>query len=161
MCCFPAPPVMEFDTEGNLIQAWGGPGAGFDWPASEHGIYVDREDNVWTGGNGPNDHQTIKFSKDGKFLLQIGHAGKTAGSLSHTLLGRPAGIEVDDANHEVYIADGYLNKRIIVFDSKTGDFKRLWGAYGNTPNDADLGSYDPTAPPPQQFRNPVHCVHIS
>lgn len=161
MCCFPAPPVMEFDTEGNLVQAWGGPGAGFDWPASEHGICVDKEDNVWIGGNGPNDHQILKFTKDGHFLMQIGHAAKTEGSLSHMLLGQPAGIVVDEQNHEVYVADGYLNKRIIVFDSRTGEFKRLWGAYGNAPNDADPGAYDPSAQPAQQFRNPVHCVHIS
>jgi hypothetical protein len=161
MCCVPAPPVMEFDPEGNLLHAWGGPGAGFEWPASEHGIYVDKEDNVWVGGAGPNDHQVLKFTRDGRFLMQIGHAGKTGGSLSHDLLGRPARIAVDDQNHEVYVADGYLNRRIIVFDSQTGAFKRLWGAYGNPPEDKDPGAYDPSAPPAQQFRNPVHCVHIS
>jgi DNA-binding beta-propeller fold protein YncE len=77
------------------------------------------------------------------------------------ILGRPAGIEVDSEAHEVYIADGYMNKRVVVYDSDKGTFKRLWGAYGNPPNDADPGAYNPAAPPDQQFRNPVHCVHIS
>jgi hypothetical protein len=161
MCCSPAPPVMELDPEGKLLHTWGGPSAGFEWPDNEHGIYVDKEDNVWIGGSGPNDHQVLKFTRDGRFLMQIGHAGKTGGSLSHELLGRPAGIDVDDQNHEVYIADGYLNKRIIVFDSQTGAFKRLWGGHGDPPDDRDPGPYDPSAPPPQQFRSPVHCVHIS
>src|SRR5262249_54915698 len=76
-------------------------------------------------------------------------------------LGRPAGIDIDADAHEIYIADGYLNKRVIVFDSETGAFKRLWGAYGNKPNDADPGPYNPSAPLDQQFRNPVHCVHLS
>src|SRR5215472_1539235 len=72
-----------------------------------------------------------------------------------------SGIAIDDEAREVYISDGYMNKRVIVFDSETGAFKRLWGAYGNPPNDADPGVYNPTAPTDQQFRNPVHCVHIS
>jgi hypothetical protein len=161
MCCSPAPPVMEFDSEGNLVRSWGGPGTGFEWPASEHGIYVDKQDNVWIGGNGPDDHQLLKFTQDGHFLMQIGHAAKTGGSLSHEMLGRPAGIAVDDPNHEVYVADGYLNKRVIVFDSQTGAFKRLWGGHGDPPDDRDPGPYDPAAPPARQFRSPVHCVHIS
>ena len=163
-CCFPAPPVLEFDSQGNLLQSWGGPGKGYDWPAIEHGIYVDRKNNVWLGSSGPGDRQVLKFTNDGHFLMQIGHReapAAPADSQSHTLLGRPAGIAVDDDAQEVYIADGYLNKRIVVFDAQTGAFKRLWGAYGNPPNDADPGPYDPAASTDQQFRNPVHCVHLS
>jgi DNA-binding beta-propeller fold protein YncE len=161
-CCIAAPPVLEFDKQGHLLHSWGGPGEGFDWPKSEHGIYVDKDGNVWIGGSGPIDRHVLKFKSDGHFLLQIGHpSSDPPNSLRTDILGRPAGIEVDSEAHEVYIADGYMNKRLIVFDSNTGVFKRLWGAYGNFPNDADAGSYKTGAPPDQQFRNPVHCVHIS
>jgi hypothetical protein len=161
-CCFAAPPVLEFDAQGNLLQSWGGPGEGFDWPKSEHGIYVDKNDNVWIGGAGDTDRHLLKFKNNGHFLMQIGHpTADAANSLRTDILGRPAGIELDAQDHEVYIADGYLNKRVIVYDSDTGAFKRLWGAYGNPPNDVDPGPYNPVAPADPQFRNPVHCVHIS
>jgi hypothetical protein len=164
MCCFPAPPVLVFDTDGNLLKSWGGPGKGYDWPDVEHGIYVDRTGNVWIGGNGPKDRQVLKFTNDGNFLKQIGHPSKEpANSADTTLLGRPAGLEVDEGAHELYVSDGYLNKRVIVFDSETLEFKRMWGGYGNVPNDADPGPYKGkgNAPIDQQFRSPVHCAHIS
>jgi DNA-binding beta-propeller fold protein YncE len=161
VCCIPAPPVIEFDAEGNVIQAWGGVGEGYDWPGSEHGIFVDKKDNVWIGGSGTNDHQVLKFSRDGSFLLQIGRAGKTGGSNDTELLGRPAEFDVDLEANEVYVADGYLNRRVIVFDADTGKYKRHWGAYGNKPNDNQLGPYDPSAPPADQFRTPVHSVRIA
>lgn len=162
LCCNAAPPVLEFDKQGNLLQSWGGPGQGFDWPKTEHGIYVDKDDNVWIGGNAPTDRHVLKFKSGGHFLMQIGHpSSDPPNSLRTDILGSPAGIEVDSAAHEVYIADGYRNKRVIVFDADTGAFKRLWGAYGNPPDDADTAAYHPGAPPDQQFRNPVHCIHIS
>ena len=68
---------------------------------------------------------------------------------------------VDPKTNEAYVADGYRNKRVAVLDADTGKLKRYWGAYGNKPDDADLGKYDPAAPPPKQFRNPVHCVERS
>ncbi|HTT39883.1 MAG TPA: hypothetical protein VMH32_19725 [Burkholderiales bacterium] len=161
-CCFPAPPVLEFDPEGNLVQAWGGPGAGYDWPRNEHGIFVDAEDHVWIGGNDKDhDHQVLEFTRDGRFLLQIGRADKTEGSNSHDYLGRPALAIVDPASNELFVADGYKNKRIVVFDAATGRYKRHWGAYGKTPDDTELAAYDPSAPRDPQFRNPVHCVRIS
>jgi DNA-binding beta-propeller fold protein YncE len=160
-CCVAAPPVLEFDAQGNLLQSWGGPGEGFDWPKTEHGIYVDEDDNVWLGGNAPTDRHLLKFRSDGHFLKQIGHpSADPPNSLRTDILGRPAGVEVDGDAHELYVADGYMNRRVIVFDSETGAFKRLWGAYGNPPNDVDPGEYNPAAAD-QQFRNPVHCVHIS
>jgi hypothetical protein len=114
MCCMPTPPVLEFDAQGILIQSWGGPGEGFDWPKSEHGIYVDNDDNIWIGGNAPTDRQVLKFTNNGHFLKQIGHpSADPPDSLRTDLLGRPAGIEVDSAAHEVYIADGYMNRRVI------------------------------------------------
>jgi len=163
-CCIAAPPILEFDAQGNLLRSLGGPGQGYDWPTSEHGIHIDRKGNIWIAGNAPVDRQVLKLGPDGKFLMQIGHpapATQPADSSSHDLLGRPSGIAVDDEAHEVFISDGYMNRRVIVFDSETGAFKRLWGAYGNPPNDVDPGPYSPAATPDQQFRNPVHCVHIS
>jgi DNA-binding beta-propeller fold protein YncE len=160
-CCFPAPPVLEFDQEGNLVRFWGGPGTGYEWPVSEHGIYVDNNDFVWIGGNGPKDNQILKFTLDGKFVLQIGRAGQNKGSNDTQNLGSPADIRVDESAREVYIADGYGNRRVIVFDSETGAYKRHWGAYGKTPNDAALPAYNPANPPAQQFGSPVHCVKFS
>ncbi len=156
-CCAPAPPVMEFDVAGNLVQAWGGPGAGYDWPEVEHGIFVDAKGFVWVAGNGPKDGQLLKFTRDGKFVKQIGHPGPVD-SNDTTHLGRPADIWVDEAANEVYVADGYGNHRVIVFDSESGAYKRHWGAYGKQPSDEKLASYDPKSP---QFGNPVHCVQIA
>ena len=167
-CCYPAPPVIEFDPQGNVVQAWGGPGKGYDWPTVEHGITVDHKGNVWIGGsstrpgrNGePPDGMVLKFSREGKFLMQIGHAGPSKGSLDTTQLSGVADIAVDPETNEAYVADGYGNHRIVVFDADTGAFKRMWGAYGKPPTDDDAGRYDPAAAPAKQFRN-VHCVKVS
>jgi hypothetical protein len=162
ICCVPAPAVLEFDKLGNLLQAWGGPAPGYDWPTNEHGIWIDKQDNVWLGGNGATDRQVLKFTNHGKFIMQIGHASSDPIDSSRTdILGQPAEIEVDDPAHEVYIADGYGNRRVIVYDADTGAFKRMWGAYGHVPEDTKTGPYDPGAPPDPQFRNPVHCVRLS
>jgi DNA-binding beta-propeller fold protein YncE len=160
-CCVAAPPVLEFDPAGNLVGHWGGPGQGYDWPESNHGIFVDHKGNVWIGGNGTNDAHVLKFTQSGKFLAQYGHKGKTAGSNDTENFGRVAKIFVDPKANEAYIADGYLNKRVAVIDADTGKFKRYWGAYGNKPDDTNLGRYNPNAPPAQQFRNPVHCADLS
>jgi DNA-binding beta-propeller fold protein YncE len=157
-CCRTAPPVLVFDPNGNLVRAWGGPGPGYEWPQSNHGIHVDYKGNVWIGGNGEKDAQILKFTRDGKFLLQVGHFGKNGGSNDPENFGRPAKIWVDPKTNEAYVADGYLNKRVAVIDADTGKMKRYWGAYGNKPDDTSLGPYDPKAPPAQQFRNPVHCI---
>jgi DNA-binding beta-propeller fold protein YncE len=157
-CCRTAPPILVFDPDGNLVRAWGGPGPGYEWPQSNHGIHVDYKGNVWIGGNGEKDAQILKFTKDGKFLLQVGHFGKNGGSNDPENFGRPAKIWVDPKTNEAYVADGYLNKRVAVIDADTGKMKRYWGAYGNKPDDTNLGPYDPKAPPAQQFRNPVHCI---
>jgi DNA-binding beta-propeller fold protein YncE len=159
-CCVPAPPVIEFDGSGTVLRAWGGPTDQYHWPESEHSIYVDHHGDVWVASNGPADHVVLKFTPEGRLLLQIGTAGKTGGSNDTTLLGAPAAIEVDDAANEVYIGDGYVNKRVIVFDATTGAYRRHWGAYGHRPEDRDPGPYDPEAPPAAQFRSPVHAVRI-
>ena len=159
-CCVPAPAVIEFDRDGKVIQAWGAPGNGFDFPKREHGIYVDAKDHVWIAGNHESDHQVLKFTRDGRFLLQIGHAGRTGGSNDTSLLGKPAYMEVDEQANEVFIADGYGNRRVIVFDATTGAYKRHWGAYGGRPSDEPT-TYDPSAPPSKQFGTPVHCVRLA
>jgi NHL repeat len=176
-----APPVVEFDQAGNVVAAWGGPGPGYEWPELEHGIYVDTQNNVWIAGAGSKDAQILKFTRDGKFLLQIGRSGQGHGSNDTQNLGAPANMVVDEAARELYVADGYVNHRIIVFDADTGAYKRHWGAYGKPPDDAYFekageqlpgpfkgavqhenkpSKYDPDSPPSPQFRV-VHAVRIS
>ena len=160
-CCVAAPPVLVFDQAGAVVRSWGGPGQGYEWPESEHGVYVDDDDNVWLAGNGDKDGQLLKFTVDGKFLLQIGRSGQSKGSNDTANLGSPADIRVDIAAREVYVADGYRNRRVVVFDSQTGAYKRHWGAYGKSPSDDKTPPYDPARPPASQFGNPVHCVRFS
>jgi DNA-binding beta-propeller fold protein YncE len=174
-CCAGAPGVLAFDRQGNLIKRWGGPGPGYDWPASNHGIFVDHTGMVWIGGNGPGDSHIVKFTQDGKFVAQYGkpnarQTGKNAqgqptftpNSLDVNNFGRVAKIFVDPKANEAYIADGYFNRRVAVLDASTGKMKRFWGAYGKPPDDTvALGAYDPAAPPFQHFRNPVHCADLS
>jgi DNA-binding beta-propeller fold protein YncE len=157
-CCLPAPNIVEFDPDGNLVNSWGGPGAGYDWPSSNHGLSIDHMDNIWIGGNGQRDSHILKFSRDGRFLLQVGTADQDVNSRSMENFGRVAKIAFDPAANEAYIADGYGNKRVAVIDMNTGAIKRYWGAYGNVPDDTNLGPYNPDAPLAQQFRNPVHCA---
>src|SRR3984893_7985255 len=129
-CCVPAPAVIEFDQAGNVVQAWGGPGKtgeSYEWPDNEHGIFVDSKDNVWITGNGDKDAQILKFSRSGKFLLQIGNHGKSGGSNDTENMGRPAGIAVYPKTNEIFVADGYGNRRVVVYDADTGAYKRHWG----------------------------------
>jgi len=168
-CCRAAPPVVEFDRAGNLVQGWGGPGSGYEWPEGEHGIFVDHKDNVWIGSNFAGQRggssristQVLKFTRQGKFLLQIGKEGVLGTNDDHQNMKQPTGIWVDAATNEAFVADGELqdHRRVIVFDADTGAYKRHWGAYGNTPMDGDLGRYAP-GDKPEQFRGP-HCVRMS
>jgi hypothetical protein len=176
-----APPVLEFDVDGTLRSSWGGPGPGYEWPQLEHGIYVDDQDHVWLGGGGEKDAQILKFTRDGKFLMQIGRHGQGRGSNDRQNLGAAADMVTDREANELYVADGYVNHRVIVFDRTTGAYKRHWGAYGKMPDDEYFVSagehlpgpfsgavqhenrpsqYDPAGPPSPQFRI-VHSVRIS
>lgn len=164
LCCSSAPSVLEFDASGNLIDSWGGPDFVPDWPKTEHAIRVDRAGNIWISGNNTTDRQVIKFSRTGKQLLEIGHPSDAPVNNQDTgLLGKPAGIDIDESAHEVYIADGYLNSRVVVYDSDTGAFKRGWGAYGvpleQISNDKPP-PYKPGEPPAKQF-SIVHCAELS
>ena len=163
-CCRRAPPILEFDQAGNLLRHWGGPGQGYDWPNSNHGITIDHKNNVWIGGNVGSDAHVLKFTQDGKFIAQFGKPapqGKSWGSNDLENFGRVAKIFVDPKENEAYLADGYGNKRVAVIDADTGKMKRYWGAYGNKPDDTSTGTYDPDAPPIKQFRSPVHCAEMS
>jgi DNA-binding beta-propeller fold protein YncE len=176
-----ARPVLEFDADGTLLSSWGGPSSGYQWPQLEHGIAVDDDDNVWLGGGGEKDAQLLKFTRDGRFLLQIGRQGQGRGSNDTENLGGASQMVVDSAARELYVADGYVNHRVIVFDSLTGAYKRHWGAYGKRPDDSYYtntgerlpspfsgavqqenrpSQYDPDGPPPPQFRI-VHAVRIA
>ena len=159
--CAPAPPILEFDPEGNLVNSWGGPGEGYTWPNSNHGLTLDPKDNVWIGGNGAGDSHILKFSRDGRFLAQFGIPGRDPNSNATDHFGRVAKISFDATGEEAFVADGYRNKRVAVLDANTGALKRYWGAYGHTPVDTNLGPYDPAAPPARHFRNPVHCAEPS
>jgi DNA-binding beta-propeller fold protein YncE len=182
-CCAPAPDVLEFDPAGNLVNYWGGPGKGYDWPYSNHGITVDYKGNVWIGGNGTgpesaqgaqngqdaevggvarsSDDFILKFTRTGQFLMQIGKPYLSKGSNDTANLRLAAKVFVDPKTNEAYVSDGYGNHRVIVFDADTGAYKRHWGAYGNKPNDVNPGPYKANQVPAQQFRNPVHCVVLA
>ena len=161
-CCVPAPPILEFDPEGNLVGSWGGPGEGYTWPLGNHGITIDPNDNVWIGGWRRGDSHVLKFTRDGRSLMQVGIPGiEEVDSNSTERFGRVAKISFDSTGREAYVADGYGNARVAVIDASTGEFKRYWGAYGNRPDDTDLGPYDPAAALAQQFRTPVHCAEPS
>jgi DNA-binding beta-propeller fold protein YncE len=165
-CCTEAPPVMEFDADGTYIQGWGGPGEGYEWPLDEHTIFVDYKDNVWiSSAGGPHlrertENMILKFTRSGKFLMQIGRRGQSKGSLDTKNFNNAADIYVYPKTNEVFVADGYVNRRVIVLDADTGAFKRLWGAYGRPPDDNvdNKPTYD--GPPPQQF-NTVHGIRVS
>lgn len=163
------PAVLAFDQAGNLVRQWGGPGSGYDWGTQTHGLYVDYKDNVWVGFGGglPYDIKSktttdnahfLKFTPEGKFLLQFGKFGMgTDGSDSTTSLGQPTDVYVDPKSDEAFISDGYTNRRVVVFDANTGAYKRHWGAFGRRPEDGTQPPFSRTGAPRQQFDTP-HCV---
>jgi hypothetical protein len=182
-----APPVLEFDADGRFVNAWGGPENGHDWPVTEHGITVDHKDVVWIGGSGIGDDMLLNYTLQGKFLRQFGKAGRSTGNADTTNVNRPADIFVDAKANEAYVADGYGDRRVIVYDAGTGAFKRMWGAFGNAPDsDPPAGGFggggergaaagggargrgaqaapalDTEGDGAKYFGNPVHAVKIS
>jgi DNA-binding beta-propeller fold protein YncE len=186
----PAPPVVMFDAKGNYVRGWGGPSATgqYEWtnrgglmskyvpcascsterrtngdgrPGSgEHGIFVDHRDHVWLTGNGDGDGQILKFTTDGTFLLQIGRGGTKADSNETSHVSRAAGVAVYPKTNELFVADGYGNRRVIVFDAETGAYKRHWGAYGGRPDDSASRTRVVTGAGARQF-NTVHGIAIA
>ncbi|PYU26783.1 MAG: hypothetical protein DMG30_01375 [Acidobacteria bacterium] len=170
-----APPVIVFDSAGNYIKAWGGDGDGYQWPQREHGIYIDYKGFVWLGGNNcptnglPRvkpvaDDQLLKFTQDGKFVMQIGHSNQSKGNADTQNLHRPADEWVYPQTNELFVADGYGNHRVAVFEADSGKFKRMWGAFGNQPSDDDHCAVVTPAsfsdPGPQQF-SIVHAIRVA
>jgi DNA-binding beta-propeller fold protein YncE len=171
-----APPVMVFDTAGNFIKAWGGAGNGYEWPEREHGIHIDSKGFVWISGNNcptnglPGlkpvaDDQVLKFTQDGKFVAQIGHSNQSKGNADTQNVHRAADMSVYPKTNELFVADGYGNDRVAVFDADTGKFKRMWGAFGNKPVDDDSCAVVapktfPAGPGPQSF-NIVHAIRVA
>ena len=160
-CCVAAPAIIEFDAEGNVLTAWGGNDEdGYRWPDNEHGIFVDHDDNVWITGNGNDDAHILKFTRQGGFLLQIGQHGQSQGSNDTANLGRPAGLAAYAPANEIFVADGYANRRVVVFDAETGAYKRHWGAYGNRPDDSAPRTRTFEGAGSAQF-NLVHGIAVS
>jgi hypothetical protein len=193
-CCFPAPPVLEFDQTGNLVQGWGpihdakgqllgkqvwGPNPDVVWPSSEHGIFAD-DKYVYVGGMSP-PSPLLKFTRDGKYIKRFGTQEATSGNDTANFAGLTQ-MFVDPKTNELYVADGYRNRRIIVFDADTGAYKRHWGAYGHKPADGppgmtpiEAGDYNPNNVPDEALRAKmmsllqtrsknfasVHCVVMS
>ena len=156
----PAPAVVEFDANGKFLQGWGGPAEGYDWPDAEHNVFVDYKDNVWISGSSPSgqsktqdsDDMILKFTTTGKFLMQIGGRSKSLGSKDPKSVNKPGDIFVSAKTNELYAADGYGNRRLIVFDADTGAFKRMWGAFGKPPVDT------PDSGGPQASGGPLGVV---
>ncbi|HET9267398.1 MAG TPA: hypothetical protein VFO31_04515 [Vicinamibacterales bacterium] len=169
-----APPVVVFDTAGKVVKSWGGDGAGYQWPQREHGIHIDDQGFVWIGGNycpadaqakvQASDDQLLKFTQEGKFVLQIGRAGASKGNADRGNLHRPADQWVNPRTRELFVADGYGNHRVIVFDAGTGQFKRMWGGFGRAPADNDSCAVPPPQPVtgdgPPQF-SIVHAIRVA
>ena len=146
--------MLEFDAAGKFVRGWGGPGAGYEWPENEHGLFVDDNDVVWIGGQAGtgagvvryrkvanqrvpvDDDMLLKFTTAGKFLQQIGRQNASTGNQDTKNVKEPADLAIYRKTNEAFIADGYGNRRVIVLDADTGAFKRMWGAFGNVPVDA-------------------------
>jgi DNA-binding beta-propeller fold protein YncE len=163
-CCKEAPPILEFDPSGKLLRSWGGKdGPGYQWPDSNHGLNIDNKGNVWIGGNGGQDGHILKFTQDGKFVMQVGKKGVTQDSMAKDHFFMVAETFFHAPANEVYVSDGYGNRRVAVIDADSGQVKRFWGAYGRPPDDkgsAAQGAYDPTITY-QHFRGPVHCAKVA
>ena len=175
-----APAVLEFDAAGTFVKSLGGPSDAYEWSDNEHGIFVDHRDQVWLGGNNPtaqsvsrrSDDMLLKFTIAGKFIAQFGRRDESAGNKDTKNLKRPADVFVHPGTNEVFVADGYGNRRVIVMDADTGAYKRMWGAFGNAPLDPPpatsppAGQAAPAAPSnregpgPQQF-GIVHSLEVS
>ena len=168
-----APPILEFDVDGTFLHAWGGAGDGFEWPEREHATHVDYRGNVWVGGNNcperdlPGlkpvaDDQLVKFSRDGQFLMQIGRSDQSSGNSDTENVRQPGDQAVYPPTNEIFVADGYGNRRLIVFDADTGEFKRMWGAFGNEPIDS-YGCPPANVQAPGEGDGPAqfHIVHAS
>jgi hypothetical protein len=152
------PHVLRFSPDFELIDAWGGPDClsavegVSQWPDGPEGIECDADGNLWIFGYQPGDSAVLKFSPRGELLLRIGQRGRPGDDADTRLLGSGAtSCHHDVEAREVFIADGYGNHRVIGFNSDTGEFTRMWGAYGKPPSSLS---------PEEGFGNPVHKVAL-
>lgn len=174
-CCRPAPPVIEFDQQGNMVQGWGGPNDTFDWPTpgpksidpalggspfGERSIFVDHQDNVWLGADGPGDAHVLKLSRFGRRILQIGKPKQSKGNADTANFNGAAGIAVDPTTGQAFVADGLRNRRVVVLDGYTGKYVKHWGAYGKAPDDTVQQKPDTPDINSPQFGD-VHCIALS
>ncbi len=150
-CCEKAPPLIELDPEGRIVATYGTIERSEGWPYFPHGVFLDHNDFLWVG-NAPH-HTLMKLTRSGEHLLTIGEFDRTGGSQDPELLGGAADYWVNPETNELFVADGYDNRRIIVFDAETGAFLRQWGAYGDESDDAWVFDGEEVLPP--QF-NLVH-----
>ena len=164
-----APPVIEFDANGEFVNAWGGMGDGYDWPYNEHGLFVDHNGDVWIGGNNPTggspqseieDNMILKFSNQGEFLMQIGGRNLGTTNLDTDAVRKSADIFLYEPTNELFVADGYGNRRVIVFDADTGEFKRMWAAFGKEASDTEPEADPDSADGPPWFGT-VHAIEVS
>jgi DNA-binding beta-propeller fold protein YncE len=171
-----APPIVVFDGAGNFVKAWGGAGSGFEWPEREHGIHIDHKGFVWIGGNNcPTsglaglkpvaDDALLKFTQEGKFVLQIGRSNRSKGDNDTANVHRAADAWVHPQTNELFVADGYGNHRVIIYDADSGAFKRMWGAFGKPPagvdNCAIIGPKTfPEGDGPPDY-NVVHAIRVA
>ena len=194
-----APAVLQFDSAGKFLQAWGGPSDQYDWPDQEHSVYPDPDDNIWISGSarpalaGPgdrvlrSDNMLLKFDTKGKLIMQIGKRDTSTGDNDTKNVYSATDLYVGPNSNEIFVSDGYINKRVIVFDKNTGAFKRMWGAFGNVPMDSPDMLKNARTPPaprpapapgaapraaapappcctdpgPQQFVGAVHGIKVS
>lgn len=174
-CCSAAPPILEFDAEGNFVQGWGGPSDEYDWPRGIHGLHFDHTGHIWIAGEDPRDAMILKFTRDGEFVMQIGQAQReevlemreqlgwsypaetTSGDTTN--VGRAADMRVHGPTNELFVADGYGNHRVAVFDAATGEYKRHWGAYGDPDPDDSIPQPDSGQFGVGESANQFHVPH--
>ena len=158
-CCKVAPPVLVYDAAGNLVKSWGGPGAGYDWPDSNHGITVDHKGNVWLAGNGDKDTQVLKFRRpESSCCRSASTACTTAATTSRTSgsrrrSSRPGGQRGLHLRRLRQPPRHRVRRR----------HRRLQAALGRVRRQAgrcEVPPYNPSAPPSKQFST-VHCVIVS
>lgn len=173
LCCTLGPEIVEFDPDGKVLRAWGGPGYHPAWPDRLQTLAVDRHGNVWISGTTPGD-SIVKFSPDGEYLWELGRRGERKSRAevaqnnqrTDVLEAGIGGFDFDEDANEIYIADGFVNKRILVYDMTTGEFKRGWGGKGQPLSAIDndpTPPYDVSGLPPDQedFAPAIHCAHVS
>jgi len=176
LCCVRGPEIIELDQEGNVLNAWGGPGYHPLWPTYLQTVIPDTEGNVWISGEAAQD-SILKFTRDGEFLWDFGRrpprldtdadlrtrdAQENNQKLDEIVnVGR---FQLDEVDNEIYLID---QKRVTVYDASTGDFKRGWGGHGmplSEISNEPISSYEWTGEPPpeeEQFAPTLHFIEIS